>query len=137
MKKFISILLSCCILMALAVPAFAAEKEPPQATPRYDYAVYTSASLTISSNGMAVCTSKVSSMGKVTGADIYMELQKWDGREWDFVDSWLEYVSGSSPTLRKTIPVSKGSYQVIADFTIHGNDGGSEPASAISTTVTY
>lgn len=127
MKKFAALFLAICLSAVFSIPTFAA-------TPRFTYATRATTTLSITSGGMATCIAKVSSTGKVTGADISMELQVKDGSSWSTVDSWSQYVSGSNPALQKSVSVSSGTYRVVADFSIDGNDGGSETASATSST---
>ena len=108
--------IAVCIVCLVVTPVYAGSMEDYEAKHIQTTMVSTSAcsaSLEISSAGVA---NVYGDMREKTGCDgVYLKvtLQKWSGGYWTKVSMWETSTSGRSTSIKKTCQVSKGKYRVV------------------------
>ena len=110
MKRAVSIVLTCLMLVACALPVFAEDEQVDEQSitdVRYSTIDTPYASLSISGS-TASCYSKLTAKRSVS-LKIKMTLQKKSGSTWSNVQSWSASKTGTSLTLSKTKSVTSGS----------------------------
>lgn len=138
-KKVISVALLVVLLFSVSAPATASVKQTDKPiTVFYTYVNSAGSSLDIYSDG----TASVFSFCQKTPAGkliyLYAHLQKNVGGYWTTVKSWSTSTSTlSTATISETYQVSPGTYRVATNYTVYGNDGGSDTGTVYSKTVTY
>lgn len=122
MKRIFCILLAVVLVVALIVPAMAAEQEV-SASPRYRYIQGISAGLTINKTfGLTDCTAS----SVVFGGDsivLTCSLQQYNGSTWTTIKSWTS-TENPSASIAKNYGVYSGyTYRVKASCSVYGSSG--------------
>ena len=94
-KKVLGICLIACLVFASAISAYAAVPDTMEPLAQYYFSV--SASLTISSSGLAKPSGSIMGIaGTTTKTTVHLYLQRYEDGDWVDVDDWL--VSNNSAT---------------------------------------
>lgn len=121
MKRFISL----CLTLAVSVGTFgimsSAQKNTPDISPYYTYAIDASSNLDISSS-KATCKSSATGGFSVTKISATQYLQKKDGTKWETVDNatWSDSVNGISFSMTNSKSgLSSGTYRLKTVFRVY------------------
>lgn len=106
MKKTVTLLLSCALLLWAMLPVAAAEPAG-SAQSRYSYISHCTASLSISSQGTALCTGRLSVSGG-SSTELLLELYQETDSGWTRLQKW-EITGSASFTANKSRNVDSGS----------------------------
>ena len=109
-KKRIAILciFTCLIAGMIVMPAYA-ESPMDNLMPLADYHYSTSASLTISANGIATATGEIIGRpGVTTKTTVHLYLQRKENGVWTNVDDWLSSNEAADTTLLRSRAVTRG-----------------------------
>ena len=127
MKKLVTLLLAALLLLANAVPAYAAV--PETAVPFYANTSQASVSFVIQENGHA--TWSIYCIGKTscTGIDAVTYLERQVGNDWVRVDlenaddeyTYSTTVRRMAKTYEATLSIS-GTYRAVVEFTVYGTN---------------
>lgn len=108
-KKIIASVLVCALLILSVIPAYGAIVNEEVVEPMALYYSTVSASLSISSSGIATAKGAIKGIpGTTTKTTVHLYLQQYKNGEWVDVDDWLETGEAVSRTLTKTKTVTKG-----------------------------
>lgn len=126
LRKFTAILTSILLLSAL-VQLGCAEPEPSTYLPeaivqRYTATDSVSASLSISSGGVASCTGKIQALASGSSCKITTKLLRKSGNSWTTVETWSGSGSGKASAGGK-VSVSSGTYKVTVSGSVTAADG--------------
>ena len=125
MKKAICFLLLILLFSFSLVPEAFAVNLNGVIIPYYDYTNTTKTDLYISSSGLATATGNlIGYQDRTTNVNMYLYLQRYDGRNWVDIVSWSKSVEDYKLTLTGTSYVSKGyTYRVKAYYYVYsGSD---------------
>lgn len=121
MKKWMSALFAVLILFSIALPAKAEEYLQPY----YIGSGEISVSLTISSEGTATICARCKGDSDVSTIDLSVYLQRKDSSgNWNTVENGIWTEAGLNRVFTRSYThnlSSRGSYRVVAYFTLHGN----------------
>ena len=107
-RKLITVCMMAVLLVAAAVPAYAALPEDEIGL-MAEYHSAASATLSISSSGVATAKgSIVGILGTTTKTTVHLYLQRYEDGEWVDVDDWILSQNTVSSTLTETKSVDKG-----------------------------
>lgn len=107
-RKLITVCMMAVLLVAAAVPAYAALPEDEIGL-MAEYHSGASATLSISSKGVATAKgSIVGVIGTTTKTTVHLYLQRYEDGEWVDVDDWILSQNTVSSTLTETKSVDKG-----------------------------
>ena len=107
-RKLITVCMMAVLLVAAAVPAYAALPEDEIGL-MAEYHSAASATLSISSSGVATAKgSIVGILGTTTKTTVHLYLQRYEDGEWVDVDDWILSQNTVSSTLTETESVDKG-----------------------------
>ncbi len=134
-KRLMAMLTLAVLLFTNPAPSFAAERRS-EISPAYSYTKKVSATLSISTEGIATCGGSVKAMAS-SRISLTMTLYKKAGNVWSKVTSWSTSGTGITLKLQKTYAVSKGTYKVAVAGTVTSSEGNSEHFSETSTQITY
>lgn len=125
MKRITAILLTIVLLLATAVPAFAAV--PEVAVPYYANTSQANVSFVISDNGEASWTIMCIGKSSCTGIDAITYLEYQVGSSWMRVDIGTvneEYTYSTTASRfvqnNKTTLLTPGTYRAVVEFTVYG-----------------
>lgn len=124
MKKTRSRLLSLLLVVVLIVSVVPVQAVSPDIAPyRFDHVASCSIALTISSKGLATCTSDMTLRSGVTAEMTVTLYKSTDKKSWDYVKSWD--TSGSfSLLLEKSYYVMSGYYyKAVLSADIYNSSG--------------
>lgn len=106
MKKFISLLISCCLTFCfMATTAFAADESnavKPDITPAYIYADDVTVTASWTGTNSVKYTCEVKGLSTATQIKIYLYLEEYYNGSWRNVDSVTKTVSAKNATASKT-----------------------------------
>lgn len=138
-KRCFCMLLTMLVVISINSFVFAADQsltETDVPVDGYQYAKAGTASLRISSNGVATLVTKIDGKSKTTKLAVLAILQKYNRGVWSKVDSWNYSTKSNYLYMQKNININKGTYRVYAIF--HAYDGkSSELIDAFSNSVKY
>ena len=126
-----------CVLMAVAILAsgmtVAAADIP---TPYYDATARITASLSISTSGLASCSGAITLSDSSCSASLTMKLQQYTSSGWSTIETWS---TSNSTRLSKTRYVTSGYYyRVVTSANVYNSSGKYvESPSATSTSKYY
>ena len=107
-RNLIAVCMMAVLLVITAVPAYAAFPDDEIGF-MAEYYLSESASLTISSSGVATSTGKITGkVGTTTKTTVHLYLQRYENGEWVDVDDWILSQNTVSTTLTETKSVGRG-----------------------------
>ena len=125
MKKFISVLLMACLVLAMAAPTWAAGSETVQ--PRYVNTSHASITMSISSSGLATVDLLCTGLSSVTHIDAVVYLERQVGSSWVRVDNGTSHdtwtVTSANRFMMQSIThqlTVKGTYRAKVTYTVYG-----------------
>ncbi len=142
MKKGISLLLACAMLVGTAPAVFAetvsaASLADSVVTPRYIYTDDASSKISITSN-TAACTSQITGIsGTTTKIVVTQTLQIKDGSQWRKCTSWTQTYNTYKCTFTNNYTLSaSGTYRTMTEAKVYSGSN-YETVYAYSTTAAY
>lgn len=111
--KRIAVAVCMGLMVIAATPSAVMAKIPEQIQPMAEYILSSSASLEISSNGVAKVEVNATSRGNVS-ISIEAKLQRRIAERWEVVKVWTAEGKGNRTSVSETYSVSKGTYRVYA-----------------------
>lgn len=125
--SLVCIMLAMVLVFMAVMPVASAESAADSGVaPCFEYASLISATLSISSSGVAECIGEVSTYNRC-GISITVKLWQKNNNVWSVLKKWSGSVSSDNLyTVDNTYSVSAGTYKVTVAATIKGPDGGTE-----------